>query len=36
MKKIVLFSTLIFVFQFAFAQFEANYDESKIPDFNVA
>lgn len=35
MKRIVLFSALLVVFQMAFAQFEANYDESKIPDFTL-
>jgi len=33
MKKVVLLCTLFFAFQFSFAQFEPNYDESKIPEF---
>lgn len=35
MKKIALFSMLFLLIQVAFAQFEANYDESKIPDFTL-
>jgi len=35
MKKIALLLALIVVTQFSFAQFVANYDESKIPEFNM-
>lgn len=35
MKKIVWFLILAFFAQFSFAQFVANYDESKIPVFNL-
>lgn len=35
MKKTIVFLIFVFAFQFSFAQFEANYDESKIPEFEV-
>ena len=35
MKKTIVFLLFVFAFQFSFAQFEANYDESKIPDFEL-
>ncbi|HKI87386.1 MAG TPA: hypothetical protein VKA38_00070, partial [Draconibacterium sp.] len=35
MKKITLFLTLFLAVQLVSAQFEANYDESKVPDFEV-
>jgi hypothetical protein len=35
MKKTTVFLIFIFAFQFSFSQFVANYDESKIPEFEV-
>jgi len=35
MKKTTVFLIFILTFQFSFAQFEANYDESKIPEFEL-
>ena len=35
MKKTIIFLIFVFTFQFGFAQFEANYDENKIPDFEL-
>lgn len=35
MKKTVIFILLSFFLQTGFAQFEANYDESKVPQFEV-
>ena len=34
-KKIILGLVLLFAVQFSFAQFEPNYDESKVPEFKV-
>lgn len=35
MKKIILFLIVTFSIQIAYAQFEPNYDESKVPEFVV-
>ena len=35
MKTLLRISILLFAFSMSFAQFETNYEESKVPEFTV-